>query len=379
VKIEGVTIRNAPNYNISLLGTDYVVIDGVIIVNGYADGIDPDSCRNVRISNCHIECGDDAIALKSSFSLGEHRSCENITVTNCFLSTSCNCFKLGTESGGDFKHIAVDNCVMCGIIGDRPASSGIAIESVDGANVAGVTISNISMFDVCSPVFMRLGNRGRDMAVHIAGTMRDISISHLVVEDASLASTIAGIPDHPIEDLSLSDIRVSYRGDGMLRPVGESVPENVDAYPDPDMFGLLPADGVYVRHVRGLRLTDVNLQIRPGFWRLNVQDDSVVDWHNTPPTHSNPDTPKTEVVIEDADDLQIHNFICWNGAPNLVQIRLRNVQNALLDICRAGRGNNHFLEISGNRSNNIELSRCDTTPRAVIVVDGAVRSAYSIR
>ena len=111
VDIFGIHILNAPNYAISLLGTDFVNIDGVTILNAFADGIDPDSCRNVRISNCHIEAIDDAIVPKTSFSLGERRSCENITVTNCFLSTRCNGFKLGTESGGDFRRIAVSNCV----------------------------------------------------------------------------------------------------------------------------------------------------------------------------------------------------------------------------------------------------------------------------
>ena len=120
VDIKGVRLLNAPNYNISLLGTDYVNIDGVTILNGFADGIDPDACRNVRISNCHIESRDDAIVPKTSFSLGERRSCENITVANCFLASRANCFKLGTESGGDFKHITVANCVMSNFAGETP-------------------------------------------------------------------------------------------------------------------------------------------------------------------------------------------------------------------------------------------------------------------
>src|SRR5207247_10058288 len=77
VDIKGLRLLNAPNYNISLLGTDYVNIDGVTILNGFADGIDPDACQNVRISNCHIESRDDAIVPKTSFSLGQLRSCEN--------------------------------------------------------------------------------------------------------------------------------------------------------------------------------------------------------------------------------------------------------------------------------------------------------------
>ncbi|MFA6244907.1 MAG: glycosyl hydrolase family 28-related protein, partial [Candidatus Hydrogenedentales bacterium] len=145
VEIRGIHVLNTPNYAISMLGTDYVNIEGVTIQNGFADGIDPDSCQNVRISNCHIETFDDAIVPKASFSLGERRASENITVTNCYLATVCNAFKLGTESGGDFKRIAVSNCVMSGLPSRRPALSGISLESVDGSNIDGVAISNCTM------------------------------------------------------------------------------------------------------------------------------------------------------------------------------------------------------------------------------------------
>jgi len=66
VDINGITIVNAPNYCISMW-TDNVNIDGVKILKAYADGIDPDSCRNVRISNCHIESVDDAIVPRRVF------------------------------------------------------------------------------------------------------------------------------------------------------------------------------------------------------------------------------------------------------------------------------------------------------------------------
>src|SRR5208282_99535 len=95
VAIRGITIRRAPNYCISLLGTDYVDIDGVTMVDDYADGIDPDSCRYVRISNCYFDGWDDAIVAKASFALGYRRSTENLTVTNCVLTTNSCYLKFG--------------------------------------------------------------------------------------------------------------------------------------------------------------------------------------------------------------------------------------------------------------------------------------------
>ncbi len=66
-----------------------MLVDGVTIRNGYSDGIDPDCCHHVRVANCHIESWDDAIVAKTSFSLGQRRSTENVAVTNCILATNC--------------------------------------------------------------------------------------------------------------------------------------------------------------------------------------------------------------------------------------------------------------------------------------------------
>src|SRR4051794_4517962 len=105
VTIRGITVRNSPNYSISLWGADYVDIDGVTILNSYADGIDPDSCRYVRIANCYIDAHDDAICAKASPSMGmdKRRPVEHLTVTNCVLRTDASHFKFGTESSGDFR------------------------------------------------------------------------------------------------------------------------------------------------------------------------------------------------------------------------------------------------------------------------------------
>lgn len=378
VRIAGITIRNAPNYNISLLGTDFVVIDGITILNGFADGIDPDSCRNVQISNSHVESEDDAIVLKSSFSLGYHRSCENVSVTNCFLSTACNCFKLGTESGGDFKHITVDNCILCGLAGTSAAGSGIAIESVDGANIAGVTACNISLFDVRSPVFMRLGNRGRDQAVHTPGSLRNVSISNIVAEGASEACLIAGVPDHPIEDVSLTEVRIALAGGGMLRPSGQPTPEKVNAYPDADMFGPLPADGVYARHVENLRLTNVEISVRPAFWRLVVPDDRVVNWTTNPPSHSIRSAPGPEMVFEDIHRLKVQGVDCWKMAGNSPAIRLSSVRQAELTSCTASEGSATFAEVLGYHTTGIHFTHCRMNGALVKYSAGATHNSVTL-
>ena len=185
VTIQGITVENSPNYSVSFWGCDYVNVTGVTVLNGYADGIDPDASRYVRISNCYVESTDDAICPKASPSMGYARSTEHLTVTNCVLRTNSNNFKLGTESSGDFRNIAVSNLTMLPREKGHPPRAGIALESVDGAQIEGVVISNISMQGVMAPIFIRRGNRGRGLTHPIPGTVRNISISNIVATGAT--------------------------------------------------------------------------------------------------------------------------------------------------------------------------------------------------
>src|SRR5690242_16121394 len=138
VAIRGITVQNSPNYSISFWGSDFVDVDGVTILNGYADGIDPDSSRYVRISNTYIDCYDDAICPKASPSMGmdQKRPVEHLTVTNSVLRTDCSNFKFGTESSGDLRDVAISNITMAPRANGRRKRplSGISLESVDGAN-----------------------------------------------------------------------------------------------------------------------------------------------------------------------------------------------------------------------------------------------------
>ena len=261
VIIRDITLKNAPNYNISMIGTDFVNISGVTILNGYSDGIDPDGCKNVRISDCYIDSFDDAIVPKASYSLGYLRSVENLTVTNCILASNCNAFKFGTESGGGFKNVTVSNCTVIARKVGKPADAGIALESVDGAEIEGVTITNISMASIISPIFLRLGNRGRDMATPKPGYLRNVLISHITATGATQASLITGIPGYPIENITIDHIQIAYSGGGSFKGDIESVPELIKEYPDSDMFGPIPSWGFYVRHAQNLKLQDIDLTL----------------------------------------------------------------------------------------------------------------------
>jgi hypothetical protein len=344
----------------------------VTILNGYCDGIDPDACHNVRISNCHIESWDDAIVPKASFSLGERRSSENITVTNCFLSTACNCFKLGTESGGDFKRIAVSNCVMSGLKEYRPASGGISLETVDGSNLDGVVVSNITMVDVRAPIFIRLGNRGRDMETPVPGTLKNVMISNVVATNASLTCTVTGIPGHKVEGVTLSNIRISYKGGNPYRSVDEPVPEFIDKYPDPGMFGALPAYGFYCRHVSGLTLSNLQLSFDDGFWRLAPEEGRKIQWvtDDGVPRPSEPGQPGYAMVCDDVSDLDIEGLRARPSTTGDPLIRFVNVHGAIVRACMPPEHTGIFLEAVGSHTSGIRLIGNDLSRAKTALVLG---------
>jgi len=292
ISIQGVTIANAPNYAISLLAADQVAIDSVRIINAYADGIDPDNSHYVRISNCYIDSWDDAICPKASLALGRRRSTEHLAVTNCTLRTACSAFKFGTESAGGFKHVTVSNLTILPREGEgRPPIAGIALESVDGADIEAVSISNVVMRDVRTPIFLRVGARGRGMDEPRPGTMRDVVIQGVVATGATLASSITAVQGAAVRAVTLNGIHIESTPPPGL-PSFE-VPEEAEKYPEANMFGDLPASGLYVRRAIGLRLGNLTLRSRtapdrPVIALDQVEDVSITSFAFSPPPSGQP-------------------------------------------------------------------------------------------
>jgi polygalacturonase len=274
------SILHGGHFGILATGVDNLTIDNLKIDTN-RDGMDIDCCRNVRVSNCSVNSPwDDAICLKSSYGLGYARATEMVTISNCLLSGSyqegamldgtwkkfpadekvprTGRIKFGTESNGGFKNITISNCVFDGC-------RGLAIESVDGAVVEDVTCTNITMRDVYeAPIFIRLGARMRGPAGVPVGTIRRVILSGITCMQAGnspkIACILAGIPDHAIEDVKISDVMVVSRGGGTKTEAEAQVPEKEKQYPEPNMFGTTPAYGFFARHVRGLELSGVKIE-----------------------------------------------------------------------------------------------------------------------
>jgi len=304
VILRDLSLYRAGHFALLATGVDNLTLDN-LKVDTNRDGFDIDGCRNVRISNCSVNSpNDDAIVLKASYALGFLRDCENITITNSFVSGFdlgslldasfrktqalapdrdgvTGRIKIGTESNGSFRNIVISNCVF-------NRSRGLAIETVDGGTIEDLSVTNITMRDIMnSPLFVRLGNRARGPEGTAVGAIRRISISNITVHDADsrYSCLISGIPGHPIEDLRIENIRIHYKGGLSLREAAEqpqsltnsffqrsssaktearqpldpardafAVPEREEGYPEPSMFGLLPASVFYIRHAKDISL-----------------------------------------------------------------------------------------------------------------------------
>ncbi len=358
IRIEGITFQNCPNYTISLLGCEQVIIDKVQILNGYADGIDPDSCQFVFISNCRIETVDDAIVPKSSFSLGYRRPCTDITVTNCYLSTRCNGFKLGTESGGDFKRITFSNSVVRGLYTtQKPGISGIAIESVDGSNIEGITVTGIVMDWVRSPIFIRLGNRGRDGATS-PGSIRGITISNIIATRASNPNIIAGIPDYPVENVLIQNVFCSFNGSNPLRPIDEPVPEEISRYPEALMFGALPSYAFYIRHARNVQLQNFSFETVSPFWRINTHTykDIIWDEQGNPTNYFEKSSPGIAIWAEDVQHFILSDWHEKGTSDNTEILYLKDIQNAQISTPLNNRSNSHWCTIQGGKPDTIHFT-----------------------
>jgi polygalacturonase len=286
--LRDVTIIHGGWFAILATGVNNLTIDNLKIDTN-RDGIDIDCCRNVHVSNCSVNSPfDDGICLKSTFALGFARATENVTITNCQLSgydegtlldgtykRSINSeygdhptgrIKFGTESNGGFKNITISNCVF-------DYCRGFALETVDGGFLEDVTITNIIMRDIVNdPIFLRLGARMRGPEGLSIGKLRRIKMSNIIVynADSSYACTITGLPAHPVEDVHLSNIRIYYKGGGTKEQAVREIPENENKYPEPGMFGVSPAYGLFVRHAKEISINDVEFNFmepdyRPGF------------------------------------------------------------------------------------------------------------------
>lgn len=266
VLIEGVRLIDSPSWTVNPVACTKVRIHGISIRNPAdspnTDGINPDSCTDVLISDCFVSVGDDCITIKSGTEAEDsHRliPCRDIAVTNCILERGHGGVVIGSEMSGGVKNVVISNCVFKGT--DR----GIRMKSRRGRGgiVENIRVSNLIMEDVLCPLTMNLyyhcnGGRGvakvasREAQPIDAGTpaFRQVSLSGIRATGVKLAAAwVWGLPEAPVEGLSLKDVSIVMDEDW-------DVPGEVEMA---DGVAPVTGQGFFARNVRGLELNRVTI------------------------------------------------------------------------------------------------------------------------
>ena len=280
ISVRDVHLTNPGAWTLNFFQSKGAVIEGVTIRSREpqlrnTDGINLDSCENVRVRNCDVVSGDDALVIKSTSAA---RPSRDIQAIHCQLSTRTNAIKLGTESIGGFENISISDCQIT-----HTKMAGIALYAVDGGDLRDVTISDITMDGVIVPISIRLGSRLKTFRAgdlpKLTGKLREVTIKNVNARNIELIGLlINGVPGHPVEALTLENIQMELPGGGTAEAAKVQLPEKESAYPEFDTFGkIMPTYGIYARHVRGVKFQNVRTSLlqpdaRPARVLIDVED-----------------------------------------------------------------------------------------------------------
>lgn len=283
VLIEGITAINSPSWTINPVHCQNVIIHGITIINPAdspnTDGINPDSCRLVRISDCYVSVGDDCITIKSGTE-HEHPDryapCRDITITNCTLERGHGGVVIGSEMSGGVKNVVISNCVFIGT--DR----GIRIKSRRGRGgaIEDIRVSNLIMDGVLCPFTMNLyyhiGVRGNTdvsdknprSVDDTTPRLRRIHFSHITAREVKhAAGFLYGLAEMPLEDISFTDVSISISAEA-----DSGYPEMADDIPS------MSQAGFFIRNAHHLRLENVEVtgQVGEAFDIAESEDVTII-------------------------------------------------------------------------------------------------------
>jgi len=273
VSIRGITLKNGLDWVQDYKSCSNLVIDSIRVESNTFwnnDGIDLVDCKQVRLTNSFFNADDDGICLKSEDRLD---SCSDIYIAHCTIRSSASALKFGTASRGGFHRVTVRDIRVYDTY-----RSAIALEAVDGGKMSGIDIEGVRARNTGSALFIRLGHRNKDSVYSIVRGIRIADVEVAIPAgkpDAGypmegpvapgirnvLPAVIAGLPGHPVEGVVLENIRVQYPGGGVRGLEASPIPEKAGDYPEFSMFGELPCWGLYLRHVDGITLRGLKMEL----------------------------------------------------------------------------------------------------------------------
>ncbi|WP_028592093.1 glycoside hydrolase family 28 protein [Paenibacillus massiliensis] len=268
VTLRDISLQNSPSWTINPILSYNVTVDNVSILNPAdspnTDGINPESCTNVRISNCNIDVGDDCIAIKAGTEdTAERVPCENITITNCTMVHGHGAVVLGSEMSGDIRNVTISNCVF------KQTDRGVRLKSRRGrgGTIEDIRISNIVMEDVICPFILNLyyfcGPRGKDKYVWDKNPypitdetpcFRRIHFADITARNVhAAAGFLYGLAERYISEITFSNIDIS-----MAKNAIPGKPAMMTGIED------MNNRGFYLGNVRDIRFQQVTIENHEG-------------------------------------------------------------------------------------------------------------------
>ena len=298
VTVKDITLKNSGCWMQHYLACNRLRIDGIKVFNrnNYNnDALDIDGCHDVIVKGMMADSDDDGITLKST----SPRLCENVRISDCVVSSHCNAVKLGTETNGGFRNINISGIVVKPsedqkekFFGQWIGSSAISLEIVDGGVLENVNVADFTVEGTESPIFIRLGNRGRGylsgganmetiVPIDHVGRIDGVHLDNIQIRNAgSMGCSITGLPDYPVRHVSLSNISLHHKGGvktEQLTEIYDSIADEKEkAYPEATMWGNLPAKGFFVRHARNVQFSNIKVETeqpdaRPDFVEIDTE------------------------------------------------------------------------------------------------------------
>lgn len=340
---QDVTLYHASSWGLHITGCNRVNINGIKILGQHRgpnnDGIDPDSCQNVHISNCHVETGDDCIVIKTTkYGAKHYGPCENITVTNCTLMSHDSAIKIGTETHGDIRNIVIQNCVI------NNSNRGIGLWARDGSTLENMLFSNIIIetrlysdeietsrnprwWGKGEPIFMTSESRNGES---YPGKIRNITFNNILTE-AEGGVYIDGSEESIIEGISIKALKHTMRvKSGFPGGLFDTQPSTRGVFPHH-----IPA--IFCRYASNIYLDDVEV-----IWKGSPNK----NWTNA-------------FNGENTEQLTIKGFRGKSAAENYSTIELKEVFGLSLENCKSQAGTETFLHLENVDTNELFVANND--------------------
>jgi hypothetical protein len=290
VSLRDFTLQDGALWTLRLSGCEDVTIHSIHIENDLRlpnnDGIDLDRCRDVRISDCHIVCGDDCICLKSCLETAEFGACENITVTGCTLESTSSALILGAECRSPIRNVIFDACVI------RSSNRGLAIHLSEESDIENVLFSNMLVetrlfhnkwWGHGEPIYITAIPWDAERRI---GRVRHVRFSNVLARSEN-GVFIMGWPSAVIEDILLENVRVELERWSSW-PGGR---QDIRPHPGGDTLLEQPTSGFFIQDARQVTLR-------------NCQ----VVWHPQGERGAQPAEFRHALETHHVEDLAIENF-----------------------------------------------------------------------